>query len=82
MLLGEAQEGRELGQGVQQAGHRCRVASLVVVGEGVRPLTGLGDRLVAGLGIDVVEDLPEGSLPFLLHVLGHLGEQVAAAMKP
>jgi hypothetical protein len=40
----------ELGQGAQQAGDRCRVAVVVAVREGVRPLAGLGDRLIAGLG--------------------------------
>jgi len=53
-----------------------------VVGEGVRPLAGLGDRCLAGLGGDVVEDLPERGLDLGLGVGGDLGEEVAGAVKP
>jgi hypothetical protein len=77
---GEAQEAGELGQGVQQAGDRCRVARVVAVGEGVRPLAGLGHRGLAGFGVDVVEDLPERGLDLGLGVLGHTREQVAGSV--
>src|SRR4029453_7661747 len=72
----------ELGQGVEQAGHRRRVDALVAVGEGLRPALGLSDRLLAGWLLDVVEDLPVGGLDLILGVGGDLGEHVAGAMKP
>jgi hypothetical protein len=82
VLTRKAQEAGQLGQGVGQAGDRRGVALLVAVGEGVRPAAGLGDRSLAGLGGDVVEDLPERGLDLGLGVGGDLGEQIPAAMKP
>jgi hypothetical protein len=82
VLTRKPQEGGELGQGGQQALHRGGVAAVVAVGEGVGPLAGLGHRGLAGLGVEVVEDLPEGRLDLGLGVGGDLGEQVAAAVKP
>jgi hypothetical protein len=55
---------------------------LVAVGEGVGASTGLGDRLVAGWGVDAVEDPPEGRLDLGLGVGGDLGQQVAGTVKP
>jgi hypothetical protein len=80
VLTWEAQEHRQLGQGVQQAGDRGRVAVLVAVGEGVGASAGLSDRLVAGIGGDVVEDLPERRLDLGLGVVGDLGQDVAGTV--
>jgi hypothetical protein len=82
MLAWEAQEHRQLGQGVQQAGDRGRIALAVAVGEGVGASAGLSDRLVAGRDVDVVEDLPERRLDLGLGVLGDLGQDVAGTVKP
>src|SRR5512132_1430170 len=62
VLTRKAQQAGQLSQGVGQAGDRRGVASLVAVGGGVRPAAGLGDRSLAGLGGDVVQDLPERGL--------------------
>jgi hypothetical protein len=48
----------------------------------VRALAGLGDCRLAGVGGDVVEDLPEPGLDLGLGMLGDLGEEVAGAVKP
>jgi hypothetical protein len=80
VLAREAQEAGQLGQGVQQAGDRCGVALVVAVGEGARPPAGLGDRSLAGFGVEVVEDLPERRLDLGLGVLWDLGEQVPGAV--
>jgi hypothetical protein len=82
VLAWEAQEHRQLGQGVQQAGDRGRVAVLVAVGEGAGASAGLGDCLVAGWGVDAVEDLPERRLDLGVGVLGDLGQDVAGTVKP
>jgi hypothetical protein len=79
VLTRKAQEAGQLGQGVQQAGDRRGVALLVAVGEGVRPAAGLGDRSLAGLGGDVVEDLPERGLDLGLGVGEDLGQQIPGA---
>jgi hypothetical protein len=80
VLTRKAQEAGQLGQDVQQAGDRRGVALLVAVGEGVRPAAGLGDRSLAGLGGDVVEDLPERGLDLGLGVGGDLGQQIPGAV--
>ncbi len=82
VLTREAQEGRQLGQGVGQARHRRGVALAVAVGEGVRALAGLRDRRLAGVGVEVVEDRPEGRLDLGLSMAGDLGEQIAGSVKP
>jgi hypothetical protein len=82
MLAREAQEAGQLGQGVGQAAHRRGVALAVPVGEDVRALAGLGDCRLAGVGGDVVEDLPERGLDLGLGMLGDLGEEVAGTVKP
>ena len=81
VLAWEAQEHRQLGQGVGQADDRGRVALAVAVGKGVGASAGLGDRLVAGRGVDVVEDLPERRLDLGLGVGGDLGQDVAGTVK-
>jgi hypothetical protein len=55
---------------------------LVAVGEGAGASAGLGDCLVAGWGVDAVEDLPERRLDLGLGVLGDLGQDVAGTVKP
>lgn len=80
MLAGEAQEAGQLGQGVGQARDRCGVAVAVAAGEGLGPAAGFGDGLLARVGGDVVEDLPEGGLDLVLGVLWDLGEQVPTAL--
>src|SRR4029453_5891660 len=81
VLAWEAQEHCQLGQGVGQAGDRGWVAPVVAVGEGVGASAGLGDCLVAGRGVDVVEDLPERGLDLGLGVVGDLGQDVAGTVK-
>jgi hypothetical protein len=76
----ETQVAGELGQGLDQAGHRRRVGALVAVGERLRPALALGDHLLAGWLLDVVEDRPVGGLDLILGMGGNLGEHVADTM--
>jgi hypothetical protein len=80
VLAWEPQEAGQLGQGVRQAADCGRVAVLVAVGEGVSASAGLGDRLVAGWGVDVVEDPPERRLDLGLGVAGDLGQDIAGTV--
>ncbi len=70
VLAGEAQEAGQLGQGVGQAGDRRGVAVAPAAGERLGTLACLVDRRLAGLGGDVVEDLPERGLDLGLGVGG------------
>jgi hypothetical protein len=80
VLAGEPQERGQLGQGVGQAGDRRGVAVAVAPSEGLGPLARLGDGLLAGVGGDLVEDLPERGLDLVLGVLGDLGEEIPGSM--
>ena len=82
VLTGKAQERGELRQGVQQAGHRRGVVVAPAAGERLGAASRLVDRRLAGVGGDVVEDLPERLLDLVLGTLGDLGEQIAGAVKP
>jgi hypothetical protein len=59
---------------------RQLTAVLVAVGEDVSASAGLGDRLVASWGVDVVEDPPERRLDLGLGVAGDLGQDIAGAV--
>jgi hypothetical protein len=80
VLAWEAQVGGELGQGVEHAGDRARVAGAPAGGERLGAAAGLDQGGLAWGLLDVVEDLPEGGLERVLVGCADLGEGVAGAM--
>ena len=82
MLGREPQVRGELGEVVQDAGDRPRVATTPLLGERLGASASLGERGLAGDGGQVVEDPPEAGLDQVLVGRGDLGQDVADAMKP
>ena len=76
VLTREAQVSRQGLDVTEQTLDRRGVEPLEALGEGVDASTHLVDGLLAGLGLDVVKELPERRLHLALGGLGHLGEDV------
>ncbi len=80
VLSREPPVGEEVLEVVLEAVDRCRVELAPLRRECLRPAAGHGLRRGPGIGVEVVEDLPELGLDGGLGVGGRLGEDVAGSV--